>query len=562
MLPYQGNRPSGIPPQEKSVAVLPFQNLSQDPENAVFADAVQNEILTNLAKVDDLKVISRTSVLPYGAGAPRNLREIAQELGVSHVVEGSVQRAAEHVRVIARLIDAPKDRQLWAETYDRELADIFAIQTEISQKIAGRLRAQLSPGERSAIASRPTQDMKAFEYYIRASILMETSPFILGYTDNLTKAVTFLEKAVAQDPAFALAYGKLSEANSHLSLRKENERPQILSRAQAALDQAQRLAPDAGETHLAQALLFYYRDWNFERALAELEVAARSLPNDAEVFLLRGLLERRLGRWPDSLRHFKKAIDLNPKDPEPYMDAIISARALRWYPEAHRIADTAITALPAKADMFRAQKGLLDLAVGDTEAARRQLEAIHEMDPFNRRVFAFKLPFFEHNYAAAEAALRRLHEHIWNSALHQAHFAVATNRVEKWRPALSAAQARIEERLEPIPDEKEAEMHEVSALPLLYFALGDKDKALRAAKEAVENCPVTRDAMVGIMRLRSLALIYAWRGDYDQAFETLSELVKLPRGVSYGGLKLDPAWDNLRSDPRFEQLLAAATKRL
>jgi len=566
MLPYQVGRPSETPSQEKSVAVLPFQNLSQDSENAVFADAVQNEILTNLAKVDDLKVISRTSVLPYNAAAPRNLREIAQGLGVSHVVEGSVQRTAEHVRVIARLIDARTDSQLWAQSYDRQLADIFAVQTDISQKIARHLRAQLSAGERSAIAAPPTRDLKAFESYIRAIALMETPPFVAAdYRTDFTKAVSFLEKAVEQDPQFALAYGKLSQALTSLSVLQTDgpERQRLLTRAQAALDEAQRLAPDAGATHFAQALLFYYRDFEFERALAELEVAAQSLPNNAEVFLIRGLLERRMARWTDSLLHFKKAIELNPKDPEPCGNAIEGALALRWYPEAHQIADAAINTIPEQADVFQAVKGDIALREGDTEGARRQLESIRKMDDPAILYLRFYLPFYERNYAAAERALANLpgQNQFPERPLMLANFAVATNTTEQRRASLLAARERSEDSLKNEPEDIHA-LHPLRALALLDFALGDKEAALRAAEESVERCPISRDALEGAYFLENLARLHAWAGEKDRAFEILSTVVETPHGVHYGELKLDPAWDNLRNDPRFEQLLTQATKRL
>jgi serine/threonine protein kinase/tetratricopeptide (TPR) repeat protein len=554
MLPNQLNPPSALPSGEKSVAVLPFQNLSQDPANAVFADAVQNEILTNLAKVENLKVISRTSVLPYGAGASRNLREIAQELGVSHVVEGSVQRKGEHVRVNARVIDARTDRYLWAGAYDRDLTDIFAIQAEISQKIAGRLRAQLSPGERQAIASQPTQDLEAFESYIRGRVLMETPPLASSYSSDLTKAVALLERAVARDPQFALAYAALSKANSYLGHTHPERKDQRFPGAQTALNEAQRLAPDSGETHFAQALLYYYRDFDFKRAIGELEVAAQTLPNNAEVFLLRGLLDRRLGRWTDSLRHFQRATELNPKDSEAYVHALISARALRWQNEAYRIADAALKALPEKVDEFRAQKGINALLAGDLPAARRQSESIHKMDHAAVRALRLFLPLWERNYSEAQRVLAGQPEDAGQQAL----LAVATNAAEERRPLLSALRTSLEEQAAHDPGNHDAQ----EALPLLDFALGDRDKALQRARAAVENCPISKDALRGPGHLHVLATVYAWAGEYDQAFEILTTLVKVPFGVYYGGLAFDPAWDNLRDDPRFDRILAEATKPL
>jgi serine/threonine protein kinase/tetratricopeptide (TPR) repeat protein len=547
------------PPATKhnSVAVLPFENLSTQEENAVFAGAIHREVLSNLAKVNDLKVISRTSVMAYQAGAARNLKEIARELGVSHVVEGTVQRAGERVRVTAQLIDASSDSHVWTETYDRELADVFAIQSEIAQRITDQLGAHLSAQERTALAKKPTQNLEAFEYYTRACALMETDPDNFAYEENVTKAVGLLEQAVAKDQQFSLAYSVLAEANTQLYRVRQD--PKYLAQANAALHEAHRLAPEAGETHLAQALFYYYGNNDFDRALATLEVAARSLPNNAQVFVLRGLLERRMGRWEESLRHSEQAIELDPKDQTGYGNAAGSASALRRYKEAHRILDAAIAAFPTEADGFRAWKGFVALREGDTTAARREFEKIRKKVDHQSVMLGFYVPFYERNYAEAEEAMNDFAKekaHPEDFLGFQPLLAVATNTVEKRRATLVAALARSAELLAKHPDSDV----DLPTSALLNAALGNKEEAIRLAKRAVDLHPVSQDAFIGPDQLGTLATIYAWTGEKDLAFETLFTLVKVPHGLSYGDLKLDPAWDNLRDDPRFGDLLAQAAK--
>src|SRR6266851_4393696 len=262
---------------DKSIAVLPFENLSSDKENAFFTDGVQDEILTDLSKIADLKVISRTSVMQYKTGAPRNLREIGQQLGVAHVVEGSVQRAANKVRVIARLIDARNDAHLWAQTYDRDLADVFAIQSEIAKAIADQLQAKLSPNEKKAIEQPPTTDLAAFDLYSRAKSLLLTAGFTVTNDPDVRKAIELMDEAVKRDPSFFDAYCQLAYAHEQLYAGIGFHTPARLALAEAALQAATRLRPDAGETHLARAQYLYYGRRDYAGALAELESVRRAL---------------------------------------------------------------------------------------------------------------------------------------------------------------------------------------------------------------------------------------------------------------------------------------------
>src|SRR5881409_1663204 len=299
-------------PPEKSIAVLPFSNLSKEEENAFFADGVQDEILSDLAKVADLKVISRTSVMPYKSGTARNLRQIGQQLGVAHVVEGSVQRAGNRVRVNAQLVDARTDRHLWAQTYDRELADVFAIQSEIAKTIADQLQAKLSPREENAIQRSPTSDIGAFDLYTRAkNLLLRASSS--GKTD-LQQAVDLLNQAVARDPSFFDAYCQLAYAHDALYFYGLDHTSARLALAEAALQAASRLRPDAGETHLARGQNLYWAYGDYDGALAEVEVARQTLPNDARTFDLMGLIQRRQGHWEESTRNLERSVELNPRD--------------------------------------------------------------------------------------------------------------------------------------------------------------------------------------------------------------------------------------------------------
>jgi TolB-like protein len=557
--PWKKPAASGI---DRSVAVLPFENLSTNEENAVFAGGVHREILLNLAKVSDLKVISRTSVMQYAAGVTRNLKQIAHELGVSHVVEGSVRRDRDKVRVTAQLIDAGNDTTMWSKAYDGNLADVFTIQNEIAQKITAELGARLSQQERTALSTKLTQNVEAFDLYTKAQLLMDTDPDDLAYGENISKAVQLLEAATKRDPQFTAAYCALSEADTLLFHSKPVEKD--CSASHAALSEARRIAPDAGETYFAQALIEYYCDHDHNRALATLEVAARSLPNDSEILTLRGLLERRLGRWKESLRHFTDAINLNPKDPTPYGHAAGGAVILRDYAESRRIMNAAIAAFPGEADSWRGWEGWMAIvADADIAAARQQLQQIQTMNNKSCLGLAFFVPFVERNYAEAEKALAGL----INSKIPridladvEASFAIATNRAEEKRASWSTV---LKEAAEEIAKAAKVSDVPIKASALLNAALGNKEQAIAWAKRGVERFPIDRDALIGLDMLTNLAVIYTWTGEKDLAFEILFKLAKTPKGgIHAGDLKLNPDWDNLRNDPRFSELLEESAKPL
>src|SRR5437899_7273887 len=333
----------------KSIAVLPFQNLSKDEENAFFADGVQDEILTDLAKIADLKVISRTSVMQYKNTATRNLPEIAQALKVAHVLEGSVQRSANRVRVSAQLIDARNDTHVWAEKYDRDLADVFAIQSEIAEKIADQLQAKLSPKEKAAMAARPTSDLAAYDLYLRAKALIYDATNASRGRENDFKAVQLLDQAVARDPAFLLAYGQLTYAHDEIYFLNYDHTEARLTLAETSVKAAVRLQPDSGETHLAQAIHFYWGYLNYDRAREELAKAEHALPNNTRIFWFLGLIDRRQGRWNEAIQNLERAVDLDPQNQTTLGDLEETYFKLRRYEEAITVAYRALALQPRSA---------------------------------------------------------------------------------------------------------------------------------------------------------------------------------------------------------------------
>jgi TolB-like protein/Flp pilus assembly protein TadD len=352
---------SGAPIPEKSIAVLPFQNLSEDKRNAYFADGVQDEILTDLAKVADLKVISRTSVMQYKSGAQRNLREIAKALGVAHIVEGTVQRAGDRIRVSAQLIDARTDTHLWAEDYNRDFADVFAIQNELAEQIVSQLKAKLSPEEKAAIEQKPTADLRAYDLYIRAKTLIASSALSTPQAESLFEAVRLLNQAVERDPAFARAYYQLAEAHDLLYLQGIDHTAARLAMADGAIQSLARLRPNSGEAHLALAKQLYWCYHDYDRAREELTLAQKNLPNDPLPLQQAGYIDRRQGRWPESIENLERAIELDPQNSTFLEQIARSYNCLRRYADAERALDRAIALVPKDVSL-RASRAEIELA--------------------------------------------------------------------------------------------------------------------------------------------------------------------------------------------------------
>ena len=546
----------------KSIAVLPFANLSRDPDNAFFTDGVQDEILTDLAKIADLKVISRTSVMQYKSGVARNLRKIGQQLGVAHLVEGSVQRAANKVRVNAQLIDARTDAHLWAQTYDRDLADVFAIQSEIAKAIADQLQAKLSPNEKKAIEQPPTTDLAAFDLYSRAKSLLLTAGFSATGEPDLRKAIELLDEAVKRDPSFFDAYCQLAYAHEYLyAISGSDHTPARLALAEAALQAATRLRPDAAETHLARAQYLYYGLRDYAGALAELEIARRALPNDPRLFELTGYILRRRGQQEEGLQNLQRAVELDPRNFYTLQQIALSYQYLGRYAEAIAALDRALAIVPDNVET-RANRGQYYVCwKADTRPLHQTIDAILAQGP-GAIASAADIWFFcalaERDPAAAERALVALGDNpcwgesaiILSRSFGEGLLARMTKDEARARTAFEAARAQQEKIVQAQPDYGPT----LCVLGLIDAALGRKELALDEGRRAIALMPLEKDVNNGSRVLQYFAITAAWAGEKELALQQLEAGLRAPAAslmLSYGALKLHPFWDPLRGDPRF-----------
>ena len=556
---------SGI--ADKSIAVLPFENLSEEKQNEYFADGVQDEILTDLAKIADLKVISRTSVMQYKSGLARNLRKIGEELGVAHVVEGSVQRAANKVRVNAQLIDARNDAHLWAQTYDRDLADVFAIQSEIAKAIADQLQAKLSPNEKKAIEQPPTTDLAAFDLYSRAKTLVLTAGLSATGEPDERKAIELLDEAVKRDPSFFDAYCQLAFAHEQLyAITGFDHTPARLALAEAAVQAATRLRPDAAETHLARAQYLYNGLRDYAGALAELEIARRALPNDPRLFELTGYILRRRGQQEEGLRNLERAAELDPRNFNTLQQIALSYQALGRYAETIAALDRASAIVPDNAET-RANRELFYLCwKADTRPLRQTIDAILAQGPGAIASAAdtwFFCALAERDPAAAERALVALGDNPWLSnespiilshSFGEGLLARMTKDEARARTAFEAARVQQEKIVQAQPDYGPA----LCVLGLIDAALGRKDLALDEGRRAIALTPLEKDVINGSRVLQYFAITAAWAGEKELALQQLEAGLRAPvasLALSYGALKLFPVWDPLRGDPRFEKIV-------
>src|SRR5438034_3024731 len=540
-------------PVTTGIAVLPFENLNEQKENAAFADGVQDDILTKLAKIADLKVISRTSVMEYRG--KRNVRQIGNELRVSHVLEGSVRRTGTHLHLNAQLIDTRTDTHVWVEQYDRDLNDVFAIQSEIAQKVANQLHAKITPAEKVAIESKPTGDLVAFDLYSRAKV-----------ADSFMQAVDLLNRAVARDPSFLDAYCQLAFAHDQIYFDGIDRTPARLAMAKDAIDSAFRLKPDSGEAYFAQAVHLYRGYGDYDGTLAELEVARQTLPNNARIFQMMGFIQRRQGHWEDSRRNLERAVELDPRDLGT-LDLLSSDYArFRRYAEAKRWLTRAL-AVAEPDDVL--MKLALPSGELDVNANTRPLhEAIDSLRATNPAAVTssvaqnwLECALAERDAAAATQALSALDDseiHLWdqvqfNRAFVEGLIARMTNDEQKAQSAFTAAHAEQEKIVAAQPDFGPS----WCVLGMIDAGLGRKEEALREGRRALELLPVEKDALVGQYLVRYFAVIAAWVGEKDLACEQVAIAVRPPSNVRYGELKLMPWWDPLRGDPRFEKIVAS-----
>jgi serine/threonine protein kinase/Tfp pilus assembly protein PilF len=556
-------------PPDKSIAVLPFENLSSDPENAFFADGVQDEILTGLARIADLKVISRTSVLPYKSGTARNLRRISRELGVAHLVEGSVQRSGNRVRVNTQLVDARTDRHLWAQTYDRDLADIFGIQSEIAKTIADELQAKLSQNEKSEIERPPTSDVSAFDVYTRAKNLFLAASHSSSGKKDLLQAVDLLNQAVARDPAFFQAYCQLARAHGLLYTLGHDHTPARLALTEAAIQAAFRLRPDASEAHWVRAENLYQGYFDYNGALEELEVAHRALPKDAWLIALKGYIERRQGRWEESTRDLERALDLDPRNLFMLQQIANTYMYLRRYAEAKSAYDRAVEIEPNALEKKVGRACVEEAWKADTRPAHQLIESIRATTPAAMGQVAgvrMILAYLERDAAAAKDALAASNGNppVGNEAFkfsrpfcEGAIARLAGDDAKAWS-AFTAARAEQEKIIRTEPNYGPP----LCVLGLIDAALGRKEEALREGRRALELLPMEKDAINGALMIQHFAMIAAWVGEKDLACEQLAIAARHLGPLHYGDLKLSPDWDALRGDPRFEQIVASLAPKL
>ena len=552
---------SAVTAPERSIAVLPFENLSNDKEDAFFADGLQDDLLTKLAKVADLKVISRTSVMQY-RGKP-NTREIGKALGVSHVLEGSVRKTGAWFHLNAQLIDTRTDTHLWAEHYDRNVKDVFAIQTEIAEKVAEKLHARMSDAERLAIARPATADLTAFDLYTRGKNLLLMTSFSSLAKANLLQAADLLDEVVTRDPSFFEAYCELAYTHDQLYFLGHDHTSSRLARAEAAIAAAFRLRPDAGEVHLARAENLYCGYLDYDGALAELEIARQSLPNDPEILALKGYIQRRQGHWNESTRSLERAVDLDPRNLMTLQQIAISYQILRRYPDAESVLDRIMAIKPNDIDTIKERAAVEFQWKANIEPLHRLVDRIRTSDPAALPSIADSWVTYalaERDAAAAREALRFLGESPFNDDVVQFSHLFTEGLIARMagddtqaRATFTAARVQQVKTVDAQPNYGPA----LCVLGLIDAALGRKEEALREGRRAIELLPVEKDAINGPHMVEYFAMIAAWVGEKDLACQQLTLAAQRPSDFGYGELKLLPFWDPLRGDPCFEKFVAS-----
>ena len=544
---------------DKSIAVLPFENLSDEKENAFFADGIQDDVLTNLSKIADLKVISRTSVMQYKGNA-RNARDIGKALGVATILEGSVRRIGNRVRVNVQLINTDNDQHIWAEDYDRDLTDVFAIQTDLAQKITGELQAKLSPAEKAQMEHRPTENGEAYLAFVQAQDL----GCALGDFDKLKQSERLYERAVQLDPNFALAVARSSLLQSWIVHNFDPTRERR-EKARTLAERALQLQPDMPEAHLAVGYSYYYGDNNYDAALREFEIAQRGLPNESDAYLAIGAIQRRQGKWAESTTNLEKAVSLNPKDVWSLQNLTFNYAMLRNYDTANKTIDRALALDPTALEPLEVKSQLAIAEKGDFSVAEKALEALKSIPMTNEekaKIASERADVFllERKYREGLQEVESLPDNLpagfSKEGLGGKYYLIGFARKALHdetgaRAAFLKAKIAIEEQLKRSPDTAEA--HIQLAKVLAY--LNEKDSALSEAQRATELLPESKDAFGGPEITGGVAEVHAILGDNDRAIEILDGLLSRPSGVTVQGLKVNPIWDPLRSDPRFQALI-------
>ena len=544
---------------DKSIAVLPFENRSSEKENEFFADGIQDDILTNLAKIGDLKVISRTSVMPY-RGKTLNVREIGKALGVSTILEGGVQRIGNRVRVNVQLIDATTDEHLWANDYDRDLTDVFAIQTDLAQKIATELKAKLSPAEKESMQRRPTENGEAYLTFVQA-----LNAYHSGMEDfaQLKQGEQLFQRAIDLDPKFALAYACFSLLESWI-VHSYEATPDRREKARSLAKRALELQPDLSEGHLALGFSYYYVDNDFDSALKEFQIAQRGLPNDAGAYLAIGAIQRRQGKWADSTANLQKAADLDPKETWPLQNLSFNYAMQRDYVTADKTIDRALQIQPDGIGLWQIKAKLAVVARGDLSIGQKCLEKVKSMQLSNEERIKMlggmvDFLFLERKYKEALELAQNTPDDLFSAvpgSIALKYFAIGAaqkglgNEADS-RAAFLKARTFMQEHVKRTPDSADARIQ----LAKLHAWLGEKDAALAEAQRAQQLRPESKDAFEGPTITAQVAEMYAILGDSDHAIQLLDGLMNRPSEVTVSGLKLNPVWDPLRKDPRFQALI-------
>ena len=559
--PFFSQRSADLALAEKSIAVLPFESLSENKSDAYFADGVQDEILNNLAKIAQLKVISRTSVMQYRADAKRDLRRIANALGVVSVLEGTVRRDGNRVRVSTQLIDARNDNTVWADSYDRDLTDIFAIQSEIAQKVASRLNAQLSPQEYKDIDKKPTSSLEAYDLYLQGKQLVNSIVLWSSEEETYSNAISLLEEATLKDPQFALAYCLVAKAHDALYNDRVDRTPNRRALGDAAVNEALRLRPDLSEVHLAMARHLYicYRD--FTRARVQIAIAAQTLPNNADLLHLTALIDQVQGRWEKATAGLERAATLDPRNPRILYDLASNYLCLRRYRDKDRILDRLIELEPDQAVFALEKAQLTFFEKADLNGVRAAYEAIPSSAKNDPQVTVYGI-----HYAVCARDFAAAKEILGKSQSEEMFFfgAFVPREIEAlWLELLQGNHPTVEqfgaarEQLNRKAAADPTDPYWLAALALADVALGRKEQSIQEGRRAMEMLPISEDAVDGPWIAIDFALVCAWANQFDLAFEQLNTVIQMPNWfLCYGDLKTNPNWDPLRKDPRFDKLLA------
>jgi len=555
-------RPAGVvnaltAVNDKSVAVLPFENLSDDKANAYFAEGIQDEILTRLSKISALKVISRTSTQQYAA-KPGNLKEIARQLGVTNILEGSVQKAGDQVHVTVQLIRAATDDHLWAESYDRKLDNVFGVESEVAQAIAQALQARLSGGEEQSVAAKPTDNAAAYDAYLRG-LGDEGRAFNGLAREPVRSAESNYAEAVRLDPSFALSWAHLSIIKSYIYFNLLDRSPELLEQAHQAADTALKLRPELGEAYLAQGYYHYWGLLDFNAGLEYFHQALQRLPNNADVLAAMGYIERRQGKWQESTDHLEQATGLDPLNISKLSGLASNYISLRQFPQALAVYDRALAAAPRDAELLADKAGIYQ-RIGDLDAADKILAQL-PINEDNSQVFEVRLQqlWLRRRYQdgiellntqADRAAAGSIDPLSVQNDFRLGFFYVWAGHPEaSHAPCVRALDTLNRMRKSAADDVQLADLYSAT-----YICLGDKVAALRYAKMALDLN--ANDALGRANVEVSMALAQAWSGDRDSAIAALPRLLQEPAGLTVADLRLNPYWDLLRKDPRFVALIA------